>query len=110
MSENLAGGKKMFCHICKNKMLKIIDEFHGFEIPAWKCNKCNEIIYEPQYIQPILKYNKLKKEGKLKIKVGTLGGSKIVRLPKIADEILGIKKGKKLDYEIEKGRIIIETG
>ena len=37
----------------------------GIRIPAWKCNKCKEVIYEPKYLQPILKYNKLKKEDKL---------------------------------------------
>lgn len=49
---------KMYCYNCNKDMKKIKDKFHGFEIDAWKCGNCEEIIYDEENIQPILKYNK----------------------------------------------------
>lgn len=91
-------------------MKKIKDRFHGFEIDAWKCAKCGEIIYDEKDIQPILQYNKLKQSKKeLTMKVGTLGKSKILRLPKIAEQIYEINKGEKLRFELKPDEITIKV-
>ncbi len=83
-------------------MKKIKDKFHGFEVDAWKCPKCKETIYDEKEIQPILQYNKLKQAKKeLTMKVGTLGKSKILRLPKIAEQIYDINKGEKVPFELK---------
>ena len=99
----------MYCWKCNKNMKKIKDKFHGFEINAWKCPKCKEIIYDEKEIQPILKYNKLKeKEKKLAVAVGTLGKSKIFRLPKIAEQLYKINKGDKLIFDLEPREISIK--
>ena len=85
-------------------MGKIKDNFKGFEINAWKCPKCSEIIYDEKDIQPILKYNQLKQRT---IKVGELGNSKILRLPKVAEQIFGITKGTVVSFELKPRQITI---
>ncbi len=88
--------------------MKIVqDTFHGFNVNAWKCQHCEEIIYDEQVIHPILQYNKLKHE-KLAVKVGVLGSSKMFRFPRIVEQIYDIHKGEKLKLDLEPGKIIIE--
>jgi len=53
---------KIHCWKCNENMKKIRDTFHKFEVDAWKCSKCGEIIYDEKEIQPILQYNKLSEQ------------------------------------------------
>jgi len=99
----------MHCWKCNLNMKKIKDKFHGFTVNAWKCSKCKEIIYDEKEIQPILQYNKLKGNKKeLKMTVGVLGKSKILRVPKIAEQLYGIYKGDKLKFDLEPNKITIK--
>lgn len=100
---------KMYCWKCEKDMKKVKDDFHGFVVDAWKCPKCDEIIYDEKSIQPILQYNKLKGVKKaLTVTVGALGKSKIFRIPKIAEQLYGINKGEKFQFELESDRITIK--
>ncbi|MBI2580222.1 hypothetical protein HYV85_00240 [Candidatus Woesearchaeota archaeon] len=101
---------KMHCWKCETEMRREEDFFHGFKIMGWKCPACKEIIYDAKDIQPILQYNKLKgsKRG-LTVTVGTLGNSKIVRIPKVAEQIYRIGKGNKLRLDLEPERISIRV-
>lgn len=99
----------MHCWKCEKDMMKIKDKFHGFNINAWKCSRCDEIIYDEKDIQPILRYNKLKENKKtLTIKVGVLGKSKIFRIPKIAEQLYHIDKGEKFDFDLKPEGISIK--
>src|SRR3989344_5224580 len=100
---------KMHCWKCNIDLKKIKDSFHGFNVDAWKCPKCKEIIYDEKDIHPILQYNKLKESNKkLTIKVGTLGKSKIFRLPKIAEQLYGVYKGEKVTFDLKPNEISIK--
>lgn len=90
-------------------MKKIKDKFHGFTVDAWECPKCGEILYDEGIIQPILQYNKLKENKKALIAtVGVLGKSKIIRVPKIAEQLYGIYKGEKFKFDLRPDGIIIK--
>ena len=90
-------------------MKKIRDRFHDFEVDAWKCSNCGEIVYDEKDIQPILQYNKVKKDKKcLTVTVGVLGKSKIFRIPKIAEKMYNINKGEKLKFDLKPGEITIK--
>jgi len=93
--------KKLICWNCENEMKRIKDKFQGFNVNAWKCGKCNEVIYDEEDIQPILKFNKLKSAKKVISKVGVLGKSKILRIPRSIEQIYDITKGKKIEFELE---------
>lgn len=100
---------KMYCWKCKIGMKKVKDKFHDFTVDAWRCPKCKEVIYDEKNIQPILQYNKLKEAKKeLTITVGVLGKSKIFRFPKIAEQLYGIDKGEKLEFDLKPGEITIK--
>lgn len=100
---------KTHCWKCNKDMKKIKDSFYGFEVNAWKCPKCKEIVYDGKEIQPILHYNKLKEEKKrLTVTVGVLGKSKIFRVPKIAEQLYRINKGDKLLFDLEPKEISIK--
>mgnify|MGYP001604523848 FL=1 len=93
--------KRLNCWKCNITMKKIIDNFEGFKVNAWLCTKCKDIVYDEADIQPILKYNKLKTSKKVASKVGILGKSKIIRIPKSVEQIYNITKGKKIEFELE---------
>lgn len=93
--------KRLTCWKCDMAMERIIDNFQGFKVNAWKCGKCKDIVYDEADIQPILRYNKLKTAKKIASKVGILGKSKILRIPKAIEQIYGITKGKKIEFELE---------
>lgn len=82
-------------------MERITDYFQGFKVNAWQCGRCKDIVYDEADIQPILKYNKLKSSKKVASKVGVLGKSKILRIPKSIEQIYKITKGKKIEFELE---------
>ena len=91
-------------------MMPVNDNFHGFSVKGLQCPSCKEVIYNAKDIQPILQYNKLKGSKKgLTVTVGTLGNSKIVRIPKVAEQIYKVGKGDKLRLELEPERISIRV-
>ena len=91
-------------------MMPVNDNFHGFSVKGWQCPSCKEVIYDAKDIRPILQYNKLKGSKKgLTVTVGTLGNSKIVRIPKVAEQIYKVGKGDKLRLELEPERISIRV-
>jgi len=100
----------MKCWKCNLGMKKIKEDFHGFKVNGWKCDKCKEIIFDEKEIQPILNYNKLKESKKgLVVTVGELGKSKFFRIPKIAEQIYNISKGEKLQFDLEPEQISIKV-
>lgn len=91
----------MQCWKCKKEMKSVKDNFHGFMVAGWKCPVCKEIIYDEKAIHPILEYNKLKESRKnLTVTVGMLGSSKVMRIPKLAEQIYKIGKGDKLKLNL----------
>lgn len=71
-------------------------KFHieGFLVRGWRCPKCKEEYYSGD-IEKVLMLNKLKKRP-LSVKVGKLGESWIVRIPKDICTVVGLKVGKKV--------------
>ncbi len=75
-------------HLAKPKTFNV----QGFEVRGWQCNKCGEIEYSDD-IQKYLIWNKLRKNP-LRVKVGVLGSSAIIRLPKEFLRLFNLKKGR----------------
>lgn len=96
--------EKLHCWKCNLGMERIKDKFQGFQIDAWKCLKCGEIVYDESVIQPLLNLRKLR-DGKITSTIGMLGKSTIVRIPKAVEQLYHITKGKKVEFELEEGVI-----
>ena len=100
---------KTICWKCKKGMKPVKDNFHGFSVAGWKCPNCMEIIYDERAIHPILEYFKMKAEKKgITATVGVLGESKILRIPRIAEQLYKISKGEKLRLELKPEGISIK--
>ncbi len=82
--------------------------FHGYSVRGWKCSKCKEEYLDPRDAEPILKLMKSLKEHKLKSKIGVVGNSFTVRMPKVIAEVYGISKGELVEYVPEKDGILLK--
>ena len=101
---------KTICWKCKKAMKPIKDNFHGFSVAGWKCPECRELIYDERAIHPILEYFRMKAEKKgITATVGVLGESKILRIPKVAEQIYKISKGDRLKLDFGPEGICIKV-
>ncbi len=80
----------------------------GIKARAWKCVKCGEAILDSGDAQKALLYNKLKRG--VKVKVGMLGNSLVMRFPAEITRLTGLKKGQKITVTPkENGEISLST-
>lgn len=79
------------CNIVMKKKELIVEKI---KVRGWECPKCKETVLHPEDAQKMFIFNKLK--GGLQIKVGELGNSLIIRIPKEAAEFYKITKGKNI--------------
>lgn len=85
----------------KKRVFNII----GFKVRGWKCPKCKEEYYEGDDINKVLVYNKLKKG--IPVKVGVLGSSLVMRIPKEVSETFNIKKGKEVVLKVKDNELVV---
>lgn len=95
--------KKIRCECGKWAKPKTFN-VEGFWVRGWQCPKCDRIEYSDD-INRVLMINKLKKQH-LRVKVGVLGQSKIVRMPKELLEVVDLAKGETIDIYPESPRKI----
>lgn len=81
-------------------------EYKGFSLDGWRCEKCGEELVDPRQANLYLKYVKLKKEGKLKVKIRKIGNSFAISIPVVLRELLGLKEGNELSLELTKDGVI----
>ncbi|MFC1752555.1 AbrB/MazE/SpoVT family DNA-binding domain-containing protein [Thermoproteota archaeon] len=77
----------------------------GFKVRGWKCPKCGEEYYEGDDINKVLVYNKLKKG--IPVKVGALGNSLVMRLPKEVSSVFDIKKGQEVVLRVKDKELVV---
>lgn len=85
--------------LCGAIMKKKIFTFEGIKVRGWECNECSESILHPDDAQKVFVLNKLKRG--ITIKVGELGNSLIMRIPKEIAEFYKISKGEALKLKAE---------
>jgi hypothetical protein len=83
--------EKMKCVKCDDWAEETTVVVDGFKMRAWRCSECREEYLHPEDAEKALILNKYKK-GK-KVKIGKLGESTIVRIPKELAQALGFTKG-----------------
>lgn len=80
----------------------------GIKVSGWQCSSCKRIEYSDD-INKVLVIRKLQKHP-LVVKIGVLGASKIVRLPKQLEEIISLRKGETVQvYPESQTRIVVEV-
>lgn len=96
--------EKMKCVRCGGWAKETTLTIDGFRMRAWKCSKCGEEYLHPRDAERALILNKYK-AGK-KVKVGTLGESTIVRIPKELAQALGLTKGREIEIKSKDAKSI----
>ncbi|RLE40044.1 hypothetical protein DRZ77_03115 [Candidatus Woesearchaeota archaeon] len=90
------------CFSCGGKMkkekvrLRFGDSY--VEVEGLRCENCGETLLDPEETQRILLLNKLLKA--VRLKVGSLGKSLIIRLPADVRDFLGLAKGDEVVIRI----------
>ena len=87
------------CTKCEENMKKKIFMVEGVEVRGWECSICKGTVLHPEDAQKMFVFNKLKKG--LSIKVGGLGKSLIVRIPKEVAEFYNISKGEEIKLKAD---------
>lgn len=100
--------EKIRCR-CGGKMsIAEVDITPGIKSDAYKCGKCGEIEFTEDQVRDALR----KKEKAIKTvvtrKIGEVGGSLVIRIPKSVETHMKLKSGKEVNLTVEKNRIIIE--
>ncbi len=81
---------------CGKKAKRSIIKYKDYDVRGWRCSSCRGSYIHPEDSLRISKLEKLKKH-KVKVKVGIVGQSMIIRIPKELVEIYGFKKGKEIE-------------
>lgn len=89
--------EKMKCVKCDEWAEETEIVVDGFKMRAWKCSECGEEYLHSEDAEKALILNKYKKG--IKVRVGTLGESMIVRIPKELAHALGMTKGKEVEIK-----------
>ena len=94
---------------CGGKMsLTEIEVSPGINSEGYKCEKCGETEFTEDQMRTALR----KKEKAIKIivtrKIGEIGGSLIIRIPKSVENQMKLKSGKEVSLIVEKNKIIID--
>ncbi len=104
------------CDECRGKLAqkKVPYELYGVKLgdfPAEVCQKCGEVVFLEETSRAMTA--KAKELGlfglEARTKVGVVGDSLDVRIPKRVAEFLGISKGTEVWLHPEKNKLIVET-
>ena len=68
------------CTKCNSSMSKKTLVVEGIKVRGWECSKCKDTVLHPEDAQKMLLISKLKRG--LSVKIGALGSSLVVRIPK----------------------------
>jgi len=93
--------------VCGNFAKPKIFNVEGFKIRGWQCTKCGRIEYSDE-INKVLTMRKLKRQP-ISVRVGTLGVSEFIRIPKEIQNLTKLKKGEKvIIYPVSTRKLILE--
>ncbi len=101
---NLDKWEKIPCS-CGSFAVKGTLTYKKYSVRGWVCKKCGEKYIHPQDSMKISVFEKLKKKN-FAIKVGTLGSSFVIRIPKEFAAIYSIEKGRQVILKPESLRNI----
>ena len=96
------------CTKCNSLMAKKNLFIEGASVRGWECPKCRDAVLHPEDAQRMLLLSKLKRG--LPVKIGELGNSLVVRIPKEVAEFYKLSKGEQIRIKAEsENKIEIEV-
>lgn len=101
--------KRELTCICGKKAKPVDDlEYKGLLFKGWRC-ECGEAMIDPHYANAYLKYMKLKKKGKLKVKIRKVGNSLVLTIPSAVRELMDLKDGSEVRFEVTEKGLVVEV-
>ena len=92
--------------VCGETALPSKTNIEGFSVRAWRCKKCGEEYIDSADAEFVLLYKKMQKHP-AKAKLGMLGNSYFIRIPKEIAEVMHLTKGKKTELVMKDPHSII---
>src|SRR3989338_11496766 len=87
------------CTRCNSLMKKKNLIIEGVSVRGWECLKCKDTVLHPEDAQRMLLVSKLRRG--LSVKVGELGKSLVVRIPKDVAKLYNLSKGGQITMKAE---------
>lgn len=84
------------CNVVMKRKDMIVE---GEKVRGWECVKCDETVLHPQDAQRMLLLSKLKRG--MTVKIGELGKSLVVRIPKEVATLCKLSKGEQITIKAE---------
>lgn len=92
------------CTKCNSLMKKKNLTVEGVNVRGWECLKCKDTVLHPEDAQKMLSISKLKRG--LSVKIGELGKSLVVRIPKEVAQLYKLSKGEQITMKAESDKRI----
>lgn len=94
---------------CGGKMtLAEVEISSGIKSEGYKCGKCDEIEFTEDQMRKALRQKEKAIKTVVTRKIGEIGGSLVIRIPKSVENQMKLKSGEEVNLTVEKNRIIIE--
>ena len=87
------------CTKCNSSMKKKNLVVEGTDVRGWECIKCKDTVLHQEDAQRMLLLSKLKRG--FSVKIGELGKSLVVRIPKEVAKLYKLSKGEQITIKAE---------
>lgn len=92
---NINKWKEIPCE-CGKMAKKATLRYKHYEVRGWKCSACKREYIHPEDSIKISRFEKIRKV-RMRVKVGVVGQSKVIRIPKELSDVYGLEKGEKVE-------------
>lgn len=80
----------------------------GIKSEAYKCVKCGETEFTGEQMRKALRKREKTIKTVVTRKIGEIGGSLVIRIPKSVENQMKLKSGREVNLIVEKDKIIIK--
>jgi len=99
----------MKCDCGSEMKIEKIELFSELFSEGYRCPKCGEVEFNEEQMQKALKIKEHAIKIMVKRKLGKVGGSLVLRIPKEVEKSLNLKSGKDVRILVEKRKMIVEA-
>lgn len=100
--------KNYTCECGGNMKLAQVEIYSGTKSEAYKCEKCGDVEFTEEQMRKALRKKEKSIEMVATRKIGEIGGSLVIRIPKSVENMMKLKKGEEVSLRVEKNKIIVE--
>jgi|SRR3989344_3755056 len=99
----------MKCECGGDMKIEKVEIFHGTLSEGYKCPKCEKIEFTEEQLRKAVALKEKAIEIIVKRKLGRVGESLVLRIPKSVEESLKLKSGKDVKIIVENKKMIVQA-